>query len=266
MTAPDNHSGRLDGRRAVLVGAGQQPGATVGIGRAIALVLAARGADLVLVDKDESGARETQRLLAVQGHTAEIRVADITDPASCAAFADSLGKRCDVLVNSVGILGDGTALNTEEMVWDRVMDVNLKGMWRLTKALLPLMIARRTGSIVNVSSIGANGGPNLAYGISKAGVNRFTLALAAEYAKFDIRANAVLPGLVDTPMSVEGGLAARGLTRDEYVARRAAMVPMAYQGTAFDVARAVAFFASDDSRYVSGALMPVDGALVASSW
>ena len=263
---------RLEGKRVVLVGSGQQPGLTTGIGRAIALLFAEHGAALILVDKAGAAARETKAIIDSDGGRATVYVADATDARACAElarYAQSELDGVDVLVNSVGILGNGTALEASEELWDRVLDTNLKSMWLTSRAFLPLMISQGGGSIVNVSSIGALGGPNLVYGVSKAGVNRLTISLAAAYARHNIRANAVLPGLLDTPMAIEGGLATRGLPaaeREAFVAQRDAAVPMAYKGEARDVAHAVLFFASDESRYVSGALLPVDGALVAASW
>jgi NAD(P)-dependent dehydrogenase (short-subunit alcohol dehydrogenase family) len=263
---------RLEGKRVVLVGSGQRPGLTTGIGRAIALLFAEHGAVLVLVDKAEGAARETMAMIDGHGGCATVYAADVTGAQACAElaqYAQSELGGVDVLVNSVGILGNGTALDATEELWDQVLKTNLKSMWLTARAFLPLMISQGGGSIVNVSSIGALGGPNLVYGVSKAGVNRLTISLVAAYARHNIRANAVLPGLLDTPMAIEGGLATRGLPpaeREAFVARRDAAVPMAYKGSARDVAQAVLFFASDDSRYVSGTLLPVDGALVASSW
>jgi NAD(P)-dependent dehydrogenase (short-subunit alcohol dehydrogenase family) len=263
---------RLEGKRVVLIGSGQQPGLTTGIGRAIALLFAEHHATLILVDKHEAGARETKAMIDSHGGRATIHVADVTDAGACAELAEYAQSELggvDVLVNSVGILGNGTALEASEELWHRVMDTNLKSMWLTARAFLPLMISQGGGSIVNVSSIGSLGGPNLAYGVSKAGVNRLTISLAASYAPHNVRANAVLPGLIDTPMAIEGGLDTRGLPaseREAFVTRRDAAVPMAYKGSARDVAHAALFFASDESRYVSGALLPVDGALAAASW
>jgi NAD(P)-dependent dehydrogenase (short-subunit alcohol dehydrogenase family) len=264
---------RLEGKRVALIGSGQQPGLTTGIGRAIALLFAERGATLILVDKAKAAARETEAMVEGHGCRATVHVADVTDARACTSLAEyaqaELGG-VDVLVNSVGILGNGTALEASEELWDRVLDTNLKSMWLTARAFLPLMISRGGGSIINVSSIGAlGGGPNLAYGVSKAGVNRLTISLAAAYARHNVRANAVLPGLIDTPMAIEGSLATRGLSvaeREAFVAQRDAAVPMAYKGSSRDVAHAALFFASDESRYVGGALLPVDGALVAASW
>lgn len=116
-----------------------------------------------------------------------------------------------------------------------------------------------------VSSIGAvRAGAALPYGISKAGVNHLTLSVAAEYAKHDVRANAIMPGLLETPMAIEGARSRHGLSRDEFVAHRAAMVPMAYKGSARDVANAALFFASDESRLISGVCLAVDGAVLAA--
>jgi NAD(P)-dependent dehydrogenase (short-subunit alcohol dehydrogenase family) len=262
---------RLEGKRAVIVGAGQSPGQTIGMGRAIAIVFAEQGADIVLVDRDHTSALETSDQIVQRGSPEpKVAICDITQPADCAEVAASVRREfggLDAIGNSVGILGMGDALTTTDDLWDRVLSTNLTGMWRITKALLPLMLPNG-GAIVNVSSIGAvaGSGLNTSYEVSKAGVSRLTLALAAAYAKDDVRANALLPGLIDTPMAVDSGADLRGITRDEYLTRRNNMVPMRYKGSAFDVAQAACFLSSDDSRYISGALIPIDGALMAASY
>jgi NAD(P)-dependent dehydrogenase (short-subunit alcohol dehydrogenase family) len=263
---------RLEGKVAVVVGAGQSPGKGVGIGRASALTLAREGASVLLVDRRRHSAEETRAMVAGAGGKAAVHAADVTSEDDCRALAAAAATafgRIDVLVNAVGIHGPGAATEVDEAVWDLVLDTNLKAMWLTAKHVLPAMIDQRGGSIVNVSSIGAvRGGSALPYGVSKAGVNRLTIALAAAYAHLDIRANAVLPGLVETPMAIDVPLRGRDQgqpgDREAVVTERAAKVPMAYRGTAWDVANAVLFLASDESRYVTGVLLPVDGGLLAS--
>jgi NAD(P)-dependent dehydrogenase (short-subunit alcohol dehydrogenase family) len=153
------------------------------------------------------------------------------------------------------------------------MDVNLKGMFLAVRNVVPVMVGQGSGgSIVLVSSLGAIGGLRgvaSAYGVSKAGLNRLVRGLAAGYAAHDIRANAIMPGMIDTPMAIEATLAdgtqsASRLTREQYVAQRDALVPMAYKGSSMDVAYAALYFACDESRYVSGTALAVDGALSTS--
>jgi NAD(P)-dependent dehydrogenase (short-subunit alcohol dehydrogenase family) len=256
----------LKGKRAVVVGAGQTAGESIGIGRATALLFAREGARVMLVDRDAASAEATQKLIVDEGGVAIVQVTEITSEPDCAAMAVAAKRQfggVDVLINGVGIHGPGIATDLEEELWDRVLDVNLKGMWLTAKHVIPMMIEQMGGSIVNVSSIGAiRSGTALPYGVSKAGVNRLTLALAAAYADHDIRANAIMPGLVDTPMAIEGATERLGMSREEYVARRAAKTPMAYKGSAWDVAQAALYFASDESRFVSGNLLAVDGAML----
>jgi NAD(P)-dependent dehydrogenase (short-subunit alcohol dehydrogenase family) len=197
-----------------------------------------------------------------------VHVADITDETACRLIASTADERMggiDILYNSVGILGAGKAADVTEELWDRVMDVNLKAMWLVDKHVLPIMQRQRSGAIVHISSIaalrdGAQSGGATPYSISKVGVNRLTEAIASGYAEFDIRANAIMPGLVDTPMAIDAVLEERGLTRESFIAQRKATVPMAYQGTGWDIAYAALFLVSDESRYISGQCIAVDGA------
>ena len=203
-------------------------------------------------------------MIADEGGTATVYECDITNEAHCALLATQLRSSggLDVLYNGVGILGYGAPTDLTEADWDTVMDVNLKGMWMTCKHLLPLMLEQgRGGSIVNISSIGALRGLTPAYCASKAGVNALTTVLAGTYAPDDIRVNAIMPGMIDTPMGVDHLLARRGGNREELVAQRAERVPMAYKGSAWDIAFAALYFASDESRYTSGAILPVDGAV-----
>lgn len=262
-------SGRLTGKRVVVIGGGQTPGQSVGIGRAAALVFAREGATILLVDRDEVSVTETRRMILDAGGTASVHLADITREDECrgiaAAAVRALGG-VDVLYNSVGILGPGTPAELSEELWDRVMDVNLKAMWLVDKHILPIMQKQRAGSVIHISSIAAErdgglaGGLATAYAISKAGVNRLTVAVASASAGFNVRANAIEPGLVDTPMAIDATLESRGVSRENVIAERQSTVPMSFLGTAFDIAYAALFFASDESRYVSGQVIAVDGA------
>jgi NAD(P)-dependent dehydrogenase (short-subunit alcohol dehydrogenase family) len=211
-----------------------------------------------------------------EGGTAVVHVGDHTSAEDCNAMAAAARRELggvDVLYNGVGIAGPRAApANTEPDEWDQVMDLNLKGMFLTARSIVPLMVEQDSGgSIVLISSAGAVGGLSwvpTAYGVSKAGVNRLVSSLAAAYAPHDIRCNGIMPGLIDTPMAIDStigkdGRTPAGLTRDEYAAHRETLVPMRYKGSAMDVAFAALYFASDESRYVSGAVLPVDGALLA---
>ncbi|HUF33961.1 MAG TPA: SDR family NAD(P)-dependent oxidoreductase [Acidimicrobiales bacterium] len=257
--------GRLAGKTAVVVGAGQTPGETVGNGRATALTFAREGARVFAVDRDRESLDETVAMIREAGGEVTAHVASIGPEEVCRRMIEAahaaLG-RIDILHNNVGIgAGDAGVSSLEERAWDRIMDVNLKAMWLTCKHVLPVMRDQRAGAIVNISSIAAIEVPGnlVAYKISKAGVNALTQSLAASNARFNIRANAIMPGLMDTPMAVDAAARASGRTRDEIAAARAAVVPLGHQGTAWDVANAALFLASDESAFVTGVLLSVDG-------
>ena len=204
--------GRLGGVVAVVVGAGQTPGHTIGNGRAIATTFAREDAEVLCVDRVAERAEETAASIRDRGHVAIAFGADVTDDEQCAAIvAHSLERwgRLDVLVNVVGIggRGDGPAHSASPEAFERIVDVNLTAMWRMCRAALPSMRERRRGSIVNVSSAASYaGGFQVAYEVSKAGVNRLTTSIAQSNASRGVRCNAIALGLVDTPMAV-GGIA-----------------------------------------------------------
>jgi len=172
--------------------------------------------------------------------------------------------RIDVLVNNVGIGGggDGPAHRLTEEAFDRILDVNLKGMWLTIRAALPVMREQGGGAIVNTSSLAAiAGGAQTAYEVSKAAVNRLTTSVAQSNARHRVRCNAVQPGLMDTPMAVAGIAQGSGRSEAEVRAERNARVPIGEMGTAWDTAYAALFLASDEARFVTGAILPVDGGM-----
>jgi NAD(P)-dependent dehydrogenase (short-subunit alcohol dehydrogenase family) len=257
---------RLLGKTAVVVGSGQTPGETIGNGRATAILLAREGARLLLVDRDVASADETRAMIHREGGQASVHQADITAEEECAALAaaatSALGH-IDILHNNVGIgIGDAGATTLTEDGWQRIIDTNLKGMWLTCKHVIPVMRQRQSGAIINISSIAAIvGTPNmLAYKLSKAGVNALTQTLALANARYGVRVNAIMPGLMDTPMAVDAVAALRGRPRADLAAARDAQVPLQRRmGTAWDVAYAALFLASDEARFITGALLPVDG-------
>ena len=259
-------NGRLADKTAIVVGAGQTPGATIGNGRATALRFAKEGAHLLLVDRDDSSVKETQEMVLEAGGRADVLVADIASPEGPVSVAESavstLG-RIDILHNNVGVgMGDGTPTRLTEESWDRIFDVNLKAMWLVCKNVIPIMREQKGGSIVCVSSIAAisAAGHLTAYKLSKAGVNALVHQLAITNARHGIRVNGIMPGFIDTPMAVDAPAEVLGMSRDELADVRAQMVPLENrQGTAWDVANAALFLASDEAAFVTGALLPVDG-------
>ena len=258
---------RLEGKRAVVVGAGQTPGETVGNGRAAALLFAREGAQVLCVDRQGDRAAETVAMIEAEGGKAFALEADVASAEGCAAIIEAAKSRLrglDVLLNNVGIGGgDAPAHVLEEAVFDRILAVNLKAMWMMTKAALPVMRVQRTGAIVNISSLAAlAGATQLAYEISKAGVNRLTQHVAAGNAKYGIRCNAILPGFMDTPMAIEGIARASGRPAQEVREGRDARVPLGgKQGTGWDTAYAALFLASDEAKFITGVLLPVDGGM-----
>jgi NAD(P)-dependent dehydrogenase (short-subunit alcohol dehydrogenase family) len=258
---------RLAGKTAVVVGAGQTAGETMGNGRATAMLFAREGARVLLVDRDADSVQETlDRIEHEAPGSATTFVADIVDEEQCRAIVahalDCFDGRIDVLHNNVGIgAGDGGSTSLDARAWDRIVDVNLKAMWLTCKHVVPVMREQRAGAIVNISSVAAVAGVgNLtAYKISKAGVNALTQALAVTNARFGVRANAIMPGLIDTPMAVDATARARGVPRADVAAARARTVPLGHQGTAWDVAHAALFLASDDAAFKTGDVLPVDG-------
>lgn len=258
-------SGRLGGKIAIVVGAGQTPGDTIGNGRATAILFAREGARVVAVDRNLASAAETVAMIESESGSAVAVEADATREADCRAFIErtlALHGRIDVLHNNVGIGGgDAGPAHVDEAVWDRILAVNLKSVILPCKHVLPVMRRQRGGAIVNVSSIAAVcATPIVAYKVSKAGVNAYTQSLAIGNAKHGIRANAIMPGLMNTPMAVEGISQALGIAKEELVRARDAQVPLGGKmGTAWDVAYAALFLASDEARFITGAVLPVDG-------
>ena len=256
---------RLKDKVAIVVGAGQTPGDTIGNGRATAILFAREGARLALVDCDHQSARETQALIETQGGQCFTFEADVTREKDCEAFVRATVEtfgRVDILHNNVGIgAGDDEILKLSEESWDRIMSVNLKGMFLSSRSVLPVMREQRGGSIINISSIAAICSTGIvAYKTSKAGVNALTHQIALENAKYNIRANAILPGLMNTPMAIEGISKMRGIPKDELIRQRDAMVPLGGKmGTAWDVAYAAVFLASDEAKFITGVMLPVDG-------
>ena len=259
---------RLAGKTAVVVGAGQTPGETIGNGRAMAVLFARAGARVLCVDRDLSRAEDTVAEIVAAGGDASACEANITRATDCEALVTAARARLgwiDILVNNVGIGGggDGPTHRATEAAFDRIVSVNLKGMFLTLKAALPVMREAGGGAIVNISSLASiAGGNQIAYEVTKAAVNRLTTATAQANARHNIRCNAVLPGLMDTPMAVAGIAEARGESVEAVRAARNATVPLGGRmGTAWDTAHAALFLASDEARFITGVLLPVDGGM-----
>ena len=256
---------RLQDRVALVFGAGSS-GPGWGNGKASAVAYAREGARVFCVDVNPAAAAETAGIVAGEGNRALSHAADVTDSDQVKAAVDAcLGRwgRIDILHNNVGIAELGGPLELSLEAWRRVMDVNVTGMFLACKHALPAMLAAGGGVVTNISSVAAiryTGYPAVSYGASKAAVNGLTMHVAMQYARQGIRCNAILPGLMDTPMIREplkdaygpGGVA-------QMVEARDAICPTGKMGTAWDVAHMAVFLATDEAHYLTGSFLTVDG-------
>jgi NAD(P)-dependent dehydrogenase (short-subunit alcohol dehydrogenase family) len=258
--------GRLDGKVAVVVGAGQTPGQTIGNGRATAVLFSREGAHVVAVDRHVDAAESTVSAIRAEGGSALALRADITVEQDIASFVSEtvarLG-RIDILHNNVGVslaAGDGPVADISSDAFDRITAINLRGMVMTCKRVLAVMQAQKSGVIITVSSIAALADyPNIAYKTSKAGVIALTENLALAYAPYGIRVNCILPGLMNTPMAIESRVGRDGMTREQVIAQRDSRVPLGAMGTGWDVAEAALFLASPQAAFITGVALPVDG-------
>ena len=265
-------AGRVKDRVAVVVGGGQTPGETIGNGRATAILLAREGARVAVADRRLDSAQDTVDMIAAEGGQAVACQVDATDEDSVKALLAHVVERfgsIDILHNNVGAsiaLGDARADEMSVEAFDRSFAVNFKSAWLAAKHALPVMRQRQSGSIVNISSLAAwEAYPLVGYKTMKAALLALTQNLAAANARYGIRVNAILPGLMNTPMAIEARVGRGGMSREDVVAMRNTRVPLLHQmGTGWDVAHAALFLHSDEAKFISGAALPVDGAASAS--
>lgn len=264
-TRGEDMAKRVEGKAAIVVGGGQTPGETIGNGRATAIVLAREGARVIVADLRLDSAQETVDMIRGEGGEAWAVAADVTDEGSArgliVAGVERFG-RLDILHNNVGAslaLGDAPATDLTEEAFVRSFDVNLKSTWLTCKHALPAL-RDAAGSIVNISSMAArNTYPLVGYKTMKAAVVALTENLAAANAQYGVRANAILPGLMNTPMAIEARVA-RGTSREEVIASRDRRVPLrSRMGTGWDVAYAALFLHSDEAGFITGVSLAVDG-------
>lgn len=259
---------RLQGKVAIVTGAGSTAGAGIGNGKASAIVYAREGASVVLVDLNEETAGETKHLIDQEGGESIVVQADVSQSSDCQTMVDlCLEKygRVDILHNNVGIEPEtaGGILTANEESWDRLIDINLKSMFLTTRAAIPAMSRGGNGVILNISSVSAErfGPKDFLYSISKAGVNALTRSVAMDYADKGIRSNAIMPGLMDTPM-VERHKDLYGGDLEKMKQARRDRVPMKREGEAWDIAYASLFLVSDEAKYITGQVLAVDGGLL----
>ncbi|MFO7965056.1 MAG: SDR family oxidoreductase [Desulfobacterales bacterium] len=256
---------RLAGKIAIVTGAGQTPGDTIGNGRATAVLFAREGAKVVLADKHFDSAEETRAMIEAEGGEAVSIQVDVSREADAEKMVnvclDRYG-RIDVLQNNVGI-GDNDAgpISLTEDALDRIMAVNFKGSFFTCKHAVPVMRKQQSGCITNISSVAAVCSVGIvAYKTSKAALNAYSHSLAVSNARYGIRVNVIMPGLMDTPMAIESISKARGISKTALREARDAMVPLkGKMGTAWDVAYASLFLASDEAGFITGVQLPVDG-------
>ena len=258
---------RLKDRVAIVVGAGQSPGEGMGNGRATALTFAREGAKVLCVDHNLKSAQETVEMIGANQGTAMAFKADVTKETEIKAMvadAHSRWGRIDILHNNVGVSlsgGDSELLELDEAAFDRCVAINLKSCIFAAKHVIPIMRAQRSGAIINISSNAViSTYPYVAYKATKAAMVSFTEQLAYQNAEYGIRANVILPGLMNTPMAVDTRARTFKKTRAEVEAERDAKVPLrGKMGTGWDVANAALFLASDEASFITGVTLPVDG-------
>jgi NAD(P)-dependent dehydrogenase (short-subunit alcohol dehydrogenase family) len=259
---------RMLNKAVIVTGAGSV-GPGMGNGKASSILYAREGGRVLLVDQSLEAAKETCRLIEAEGGTGIPFACDVTSSADCLRMVEACLAafgRVDVLHNNVGVTVPGGPVELAEEQWDRLMRINVKSMFLTCKHALPHMERQGGGAIVNIASVNAiRSLPAIAiaYAASKAAVIALTREIAVQYAAKGIRANAILPGLMDTPMVIAQLTSAYGGDVTEMLTRRARMCPSGKQGDAWDTAHAALFLASDEAKYITGTTLVVDGGLTA---
>ena len=257
-------AGRVEGKVAIVTGAGSTPGPGVGTGKATAVMLAREGASVLLVDLHPERAEETLQMISGEGGKAQVFAADVTRAAGCEAMVraavDAFGT-VDILVNNVGLAQLGTVVDTSEEAWDRALDVNLRSAFLASKYAVPVMAEKGAGAIVNIASISAlRGDGTVAYSAAKGGLIAMTVDMAYSHGRQGIRANAIAPGHITTPMVMS--VSAPGARAEFMNTMRAEAGLLGTPGTGWDVAWAAAFLASDEARWITGAVLPVESGVL----
>ena len=263
-------SKRLNNKVAIITGAGSS-GPGIGNGKAAAILYAREGARVLLVDLNVNNVLETQKTIEAEGYSSIFIDADVTTSNGCKNVVGKCLKeygKIDILHNNVGIEIAGKLTDLSEEDWDKTMTVNLKSVFLMCKNVLPQMETQKSGSIINISSVNSiRTLPAIsgAYGASKAAINALTREIAAEYAPKGIRANAILPGMMNTPFVINALTDAWGGDVQNMMHLRDQISPTGKQGTPWDVAYTALFLASDESKYITGTTIIVDGGLTSKT-
>jgi NAD(P)-dependent dehydrogenase (short-subunit alcohol dehydrogenase family) len=259
-------SARLQGKVAVVIGAGQSAGEGVGNGRAAAMRFAREGAHVLAVDRALESAEETAALIREEGFDCAAIAADVTREADLEATMRVARERwgtLDILHNNVGVSlagGDAELTEISEEAFDNIYRINLRGTAFACKHALKIMREQHSGVIINISSAAGPGlYPYAAYKATKAGVIALTEQLALQNAPYGIRVNSILPGLISTPMAVDTRARKLNQSREQVLAGRVAKIPLGQEGSSWDVANAALFLASDESKFITGIALLVDG-------
>jgi NAD(P)-dependent dehydrogenase (short-subunit alcohol dehydrogenase family) len=257
-------TGRVEGKVAIVTGAGSQPGPGVGTGKATAVVLAREGASVLLVDLHPERAEQTRQMISDDGGKSEVFAADVTSGSGCEAMVraavEAFGT-VDILVNNVGLAQVGTVVDTTEEAWDRALDINLRSAFLASKHAVPVMAAQGSGAIVNIASISAlRGDGTVAYSAAKGGLIAMTVDMAYSHGRQGIRVNAIAPGHITTPMVMS--VSAPGARAEFMNTMRSEAGLLGTPGTGWDVAWAAVFLASDEARWITGATLPVESGVL----
>ncbi|QFG20315.1 SDR family NAD(P)-dependent oxidoreductase [Actinomadura sp. WMMB 499] len=257
-------AGRVEGKVAIVTGAGSTPGPGIGTGKATAAVLAEEGARVLLVDLHPERAEETRAMIAEAGGKAEVFTADVTRAADCEAMVraavEAFGT-VDILVNNIGLASLGTVVDTTEEAWDRTFDINLRTAFLACKYAVPVMAEKGAGSIVNVASISAlRGDGTVAYSAAKGGLVAMTVDMAYAHGRQGVRVNAVAPGHITTPMVMS--VSQPGPRAEFMNTMRAEAGLLGTPGDGWDVAWAAAFLASEQARWITGHTLPVESGVL----
>jgi NAD(P)-dependent dehydrogenase (short-subunit alcohol dehydrogenase family) len=259
--------GRVEGKAAIVTGAGSTPGPGIGTGKATAVVLAREGASVLLVDIHAERAEETLRLIEEEGGKAEVFAADVTKAADCEAMvraAVTAFGTVDILVNNIGLASLGTVVDVSEEEWDRALDLNLRTAFLASKYVVPVMAAQGSGAIVNVASISAlRGDSTVAYSAAKGGLLALTIDMAYSHGRQGIRVNAIAPGHLTTPMVL--AVSGNGPQADYFNRLRSEAGLLGTPGTGWDVAWAAVFLASEEARWITGVTLPVDSGVLTAT-